>query len=215
MQGSNEMHYRAWPVDLELREAEGDGLTVTGIVVPYGVEAEIEELRPSGVIRYREAFAPGAFARAMRAPNRVSLTYNHDTAMGNRMGFGRSFQESSEGLVGTFRLDASSADKARDILESSHAGFSVGFYSLVPRAGSERPDSLVTRRSAILDHVAAVVQGAYKGAGVASIRGADLDLGEPTVADLEAEAQTRQDADLLAWIDDAAAEQARWDALHS
>jgi HK97 family phage prohead protease len=208
------MHYRAWPVERELREAEGDGLTVTGVVVPYGVEAEIEELRPSGVIRYREAFQRGAFARAVRAPSRVALTYNHDTAMGNRMGFGRAFQESSEGLIGTFRLDASTAEKARDILQSSHAGFSVGFYSLAPRAGSERPDTLVTRTSALLDHVAAVVEGAYKGAGVASIRGAALDLGEPTVADLEAEAQTRQDADLLAWIDEAAQEQARWDALH-
>jgi HK97 family phage prohead protease len=214
MQDSNEMHYRAWPVDLQIREA-ADGLTVSGIVVPYGVEAEIEELRPDGVISYREAFAPGAFARAQRAPNRVTLTYNHDISLGNRMGFGRSFVDTAEGLLGTFRLDQSSADKARDILQSSHASFSVGFYSLVPKAGSERAGSLVTRRSTILDHVAAVVEGAYKGAGVASIRGAELELGEPTNADLEAAAQTRQDTELLAWIEQAAADQARWDALQS
>jgi HK97 family phage prohead protease len=208
------MHYRAWPVELELREEDNDGLTVTGLVVPYGVTTEIEELRDTGVISYRESFAPGSFARALRAPNRVTLTYNHDTSMGHRMGYGRAFQETEAGLVGTFRLDQSSAPKARDILESTHAAFSVGFYSVIPRAGTERPGGTVVRRSAILDHVAAVVNGAYRGAGVASIRN-DVDLGEPTPADLEAEEQTRSAADLLAWIEEAAAQQARWDSLRA
>ena len=210
----SEMHYRAWPADLELRD-NADGLTVTGLVVPYGKDTPIEELREAGPIRYRESFAPGAFDRALRAPNRVTLTYNHDVAMSARLGYGQSFAESAEGLVGTFRLDRSSADKARDILESSHAAFSVGFYSLVPQAGRERPDQLVVRRSVILDHVAAVVEGAYPGAGVASIRGAALETGEPTAADVAADQAARQDADLLTWLEEAAAEQARWDALHA
>jgi HK97 family phage prohead protease len=210
----SEMHYRAWPADLELRD-NAEGLTVTGLVVPYDREAPIEELRETGLIRYREAFTHGAFDRALRAPNRVTLTYNHDVAMQARLGYGQAFQESAEGLVGTFRLDRSSADKARDILESSHAAFSVGFYSLVPQAGRERPGQLVVRRSVILDHVAAVVEGAYPGAGVASIRGAALDTGEPTAADVAADEAARHDADLLAWLEDAAAEQAKWDALHA
>ena len=204
------MHYRAWNVDLELREESDAGLTVTGLVVPYGVEAPITEARPDGVIRYREAFAPGAFQRANRAPNRVALTYNHDVTMGARMGYGRSFQESAEGLVGTFRLDPSSAAKARDILESSHAAFSVGFYSLYPKAGTERPDALVVRKSVILDHVAAVVEGAYVGTGVASIRGVDLEEGDPTDADVAAAEQARRDAELLAYFRDAETEQNRW-----
>ena len=74
---ASEIHYRAWPVDLELREDADEGLTVTGLVVPYGVETPIVEARPDGVIRYREAFSAGAFDRAVRAPNRVTLTYNH------------------------------------------------------------------------------------------------------------------------------------------
>jgi len=209
----SEMHYRAWPVsELELRDTADDGLTVTGLVVPYDHEAPIEELRDSGVIRYREAFTRGAFDRALRAPNRVSLTYNHDVTLQARLGYAKGFAESAEGLVGTFRLDRSSADKAKDILEGSHPAFSVGFYSLVPQPGRERPGALVIRRSVILDHVAAVSQGAYVGAGVASIRTAELDAGEPTPADVAAEAQHRADADLLAWVQEAAAEQAKWDA---
>lgn len=209
----SEMHYRAWPVgELELRDTADDGLTVTGLVVPYGQEAPIQELRPDGVLSYREAFAHGAFDRALRAPNRVSLTYNHDVTLQARLGYGVSFAESDQGLVGTFRLDRSSADKARDVLGSSHAAFSVGFYSLVPAPGRERPGALVVRRSVILDHVAAVAQGAYEGAGVASIRTAELDAGEPTPADVAAQAQQRADADLLAWLEEAAAEQAKWGA---
>ena len=88
----SEMHYRAWPVDLELRD-NAEGLTVSGLVVPYDRETPIEEARPDGVIRYREAFAPGAFDRALRAPNRVTLTYNHDVAMSARMGYGLAFAE--------------------------------------------------------------------------------------------------------------------------
>jgi len=207
---ASEIHYRAWPVDLELREDADEGLTVTGLVVPYGVETPIVEARPDGVIRYREAFSAGAFDRAVREPNRVTLTYNHDVTLGARMGYGRSFAESAEGLVGTFRLDASSAAKARDILQSSHAAFSVGFYSLYPKAGTERSDALVVRKAVILDHVAAVVQGAYSGTGVASIRGVELDTTDPTDAELAVQEQTRRDAELLAFFNDAAAEQARW-----
>jgi HK97 family phage prohead protease len=210
----SEMHYRAWPVDLEMRD-DDQGLTVSGLVVPYDREAPIAEARPDGVLRYREAFTHGAFERALRAPNRVSLTYNHDVSLSARMGYGLSFAESAEGLVGTFRLDRSSADKAKDILGSSHAAFSVGFFSLVPQPGRERPGALVVRRSVILDHVAAVTEGAYPGAGVASIRTAELDAGEPTAADVAAQAQQRADADLLAWLEEAAAEQAKWAAARA
>jgi len=82
-------------------------------------------------------------------------------------------------------------------------------------AGRERADALVVRRSVILDHVAAVVEGAYPGAGVASIRGAVLETGEPTAADVAEQAAQRADADLLAWLEEAAAEQAKWDSLHA
>lgn len=204
-------HIREFPADLELRDT-ADGLTVAGLVVPYGRETPIQELRPDGPIRYREMFVRGAFDRALRAPTRVNLTYNHDITMAARMGYATAFRESDEGLVGEFRLDRSSADKARDILESTHACLSIGFLSVVPRAESERPGTLVVRRSAILDHVAAVVQGAYPGAAVTTIRAAAGDE-EPTDADLAAQAQARMDQGLLDWIDEAAKRQRDYQAI--
>lgn len=207
--------YRAFPADLEVREDADEGMTVTGIVVPYNREAPITEPRAGGVIRYREVFIRGAFERAIRVPYRVSLTYDHDRSLANRMGFARSFADSAEGLVGEFRLDPSSAAKARDVLTSSHPAFSIGFMTVKPTPGSERAGQLVRRLSVVLDHVAAVSEPAYAGAGVASIRtGEDIE-GEPTAADIEAEAQQRADAELLADIEALAAKQAQWDALVS
>lgn len=213
---ASELHVRRFQaVDLELRDGDA-GLTVTGLVVPYGVETPITETRPDGVIRYREMFVPGAFQRAQRVPYRTTLTYDHDTSVGYRLGYGLEFTDTPEGLAGTFKLDGSTAAKARDILGSSHRSFSVGFWSINPRAFTERPDSLVVRKSVHLDHVAAVAEPAYQGAGVTSIRSAEPDLdGEPTEAEIAAEQQQRADAQLLADLEMLAAEQAKWNALRS
>jgi HK97 family phage prohead protease len=213
---ASELHVRRFQaVDLELRDGDA-GLTVTGLVVPYGVETPITETRPDGVIRYREMFVPGAFQRAQRVPYRTTLTYDHDTSVGYRLGYGLEFTDTPEGLAGTFKLDGSTAAKARDILGSSHRSFSVGFWSINPRAFTERADSLVVRKSVHLDHVAAVAEPAYAGAGVTSIRSAEPDLDdEPTEAEIAAEQQQRADAQLLADLEMLAAEQAKWNALRS
>jgi hypothetical protein len=133
--------------------------------------------------------------------------------MSNRMGHGREFRESAEGLVGIFKLDASHAAQARDILTSSHRAFSVGFTSVVPRPLIERPNSLVVRKSVILRHVAAVPAGAYAMAMVSSVRegaeGDDVPTGNET-ADALAKAEL---ADVFSFIDEAAEQQKRWDAL--
>ena len=205
------LYIREFPTDLDIRELSDDGMMVEGLVVPFGIEAEIAEPREDGVIRYREAFAPGSCDRAIRAPHWVSLTYNHSEDMSNRMGFGREFRESAEGLIGIFKLDASHAAQARDILTGSHRAFSVGFTSVVPRPLVERPNSLVIRKSVILRHVAAVPAGAYSSAVVSSIREDADDV--PTTneaADAVAKAEL---ADVFAFIDQAATEQKRWDAL--
>jgi len=202
MPASSELHIRRFrAVDLELRDGDA-GLTVTGLVVPYGVETPITEARPDGVIKYREMFVPGAFQRAQRVPYRTTLTYDHDTSVGYRLGYGLGFTDTPEGLVGEFKLDGSTAAKARDILGSSHKSFSVGFWSINPRAFTERADSLA--------------EPAYAGAGVTSIRSAEPDLdGEPTEAEIAAEQQQRADAQLLADLEMLAAEQEKWNALRS
>lgn len=195
----SELHVRVWTPDLEFRS---DGLTVTGLVVPYGQETPIAEMRSSGVIRYREQFVPGAFERAMRAPNRVPLAYNHSDQLGERLGAGLAFRESAEGLVGEFRLDPSTADKAREALTTSHKGLSIGFLSVLPRAGSERADSMVIRRSVILRHVAAVPEPAYQAAQITGIRSvADEAVELDTEADIRAAAERSQAAQLIADLD--------------
>lgn len=200
-----ELHTRSFPADIELRDDPDDGMTVIGVVVPYGVEVPVLH-EPVGP--YRELFARGAFDRAVRRPTVVSLTFRHDITLAARLGYARSFRDSAEGLVGEFRLDPSSAAKARDVLSSSHRAFSVGFVSVVPRAGTERPGGLVVRRSAILDHVAATDSPVYEAAGVTTIRHRPED-DEPTDADVAAQAQQRADDDLWASLDAAAAEQER------
>jgi HK97 family phage prohead protease len=213
----NELHIRQFDaVDLELRDDDEVGLTVTGLVVPYNVETPITEPRDDGPIRYREMFVPGAFQRAQRVPYRTTLTYDHDTSVGYRLGYGLDFTDTPEGLVGRFKLDASTAAKARDILGSSHRSFSVGFWSLNPKAFTEANGALVVRRSVHLDHVAAVAQPAYAGAGVTSFRGADPEIDEQqTDAEIAADAQQRADRQLLADLELLAAEQAKWDALRA
>lgn len=196
-----DLHVRSFP--LELREAEGDGLTVEGLCVPYGVETPIVERG----IAYREMFTRGAFDRAVRAPTRVSLVYNHSDSFGDRLGYATSFRDTDAGLHGTFRLDPSRAEQARDALGTSHSGLSVGFISIRPAARSERAGSLVVRRSALLGHVAAVAEAAYSAARVETMRDAVLELGEPTAADVEADELQRQDRELAEFF---AATADRW-----
>lgn len=209
-----QIHYRSFEPDLELRESPTDGLTVTGLVVPYDIEADITEWQNGGAIAYREVFRAGAFQRAERKPTAVSLTYNHDVTLANRLGYCRRIWDDARGLMIEARLDRSSADKARDILTGSHCRFSVGFASIVPRAGSERAGTLVERKAVMLDHIAAVADPAYADTAVLAIR-ADGDEGEPSDAEIELEARARSDADLLAAIDALVAQQAKWEALRT
>jgi len=189
---------RSFPVDLEVT----DERTVEGLVVPYDRVALIAELRPDGPISYRERFVRGAFERATRPGNagRVALVYSHDEILPNRLGYGVSFREADEGLYGTFRLDESTAAKARDVLTTSHAGLSISFLSLLPKAFTEREGALVTRAAAHLQHVAAVSTPAYPGAMVTAIREDGTD--DPSPAEVAAQEALAEQARALAWVDE-------------
>ena len=189
---------RSFRTDLEAT----DDRTVTGLVVPYDSVAEIVELRDGGPFAYRERFVRGAFERATRPGNagRVALLYSHDEILPNRLGYGMEFREADDGLYGTFRLDESTAAKARDVLTTSHSGLSISFLSLLPKAFTERAGSLVTRAAAHLQHVAAVATPAYAGAGVTSIREGDDD--EPSAAELADLAAVEEQRRQFEWIDE-------------
>lgn len=213
-----QIHTRDVGSDLTLADDEA---YAEGIVVPYGEVAHITEARPGGVITYDEVFMPGAFERAMRAPDRVTLNYTHDENLGNRLGFGVAFEDRPEGLWGRFKLDRSRIDIARDVLSTSHKGFSVSFLSLVPKAHTERSGDLVQRRSVHLVHVAAVSVPAYASAGVLALRDDGSPDGDPTEAERQAaaEAQAAQEAEaelarrraeVLAEADELLAGRQRW-----
>jgi HK97 family phage prohead protease len=207
---TSQLYVRQFPAeDLEITEDY-----VAGLVVPWDKETRILEARDGEPLEYRELFARGSFDRAIAKATRVSLTFNHDTTLAARIGYGLKFADSAEGLVGEFRLDRSTAAKARDVLTSTHGCFSVGFYSLLPKAGTERPGELVSRRAALLDHVAAVTQGAYPDALATVVRSSDpASEGDPSIAELAAQERARLDAELLEQIAEWSRKQAEWTTL--
>src|SRR3954468_920494 len=180
MTDAQRFYVRALPAELDVDEDAG---TAEGILVPYGVPTPIAERRGDDLVRYVEEFVPGAFDRALRAPWRIPFTYGHSHLFGDRLGAFTHLEDRDAGLWGRLKWDSSKADAARDAVTSSHQGVSIGFLSMVPKAFSERDGSHVVRRSAILDHVAAVPEGAYADARLMVVRNLSEDELDETDAD--------------------------------
>jgi hypothetical protein len=51
-----------------------------------GCPQPIVERRGEGLVRYEELFRSGSCDRALRAPGRLTLTYGHSDAFGDRLG---------------------------------------------------------------------------------------------------------------------------------
>lgn len=186
---------RTLPAELDVDEDAG---TAEGILVPFGSPTPIIERRGDELVRYVEEFARGAFDRAVRAPGRVPFTYGHSNAFGDRLGTFTHIEDRAAGLWGRIRFDPSKLDAARDAVLSSHQAMSIGFLSVVPKAFSERDGSHVIRRSAVLQHVAAVPEGAYADARLLVVRNlADAELDE-TDADRAAAAELAERERVLA-----------------
>ena len=83
-------------------KASGDGRNITGRVAPYDVDGYVSG--PDGE-PMRIRLAPGVFAHAMRAPNRVQLRFEHapDGDIMGRLGRCTALVEEADGLDGTFR----------------------------------------------------------------------------------------------------------------
>jgi phage head maturation protease len=160
------IHTRAFPVNLAVRD-EGDGRTLVGPLVPWGVEARVLD-RGRLVV---ETFARGALAGT--DPARVPLTATHPRDAGT-LPIGRTLtiEDRSdaawgEWLVSDTLLGNEVLALARDGVP---LGLSVGFMEL-PGGSSWSPDrSRVTRTRAALDHIAVVRVAAYSGAGVVGVR---------------------------------------------
>jgi len=157
--------YRATP-ELHLR-GDGDGRTVYGVVVPYGIVAEVDDGRGP----YREQFEPGAFSRSIGERSaKIRLFINHDSRTRLPIGRATDLQERHDGLHGAFVVSRTAAgDEALTLVRDGVVdAFSVGF-----RPIRERSDAgIVKRTEAALREVSLVGMPAYAGALVGGIRSA-------------------------------------------
>lgn len=189
-----ELHRSFGELELDVQPAEG---RVEGLVVPYNRPTDIAEPRESGIIRYREQFAPGSMERAAKAPNRVALQFTHSDRLDHQIGYGVEFRDSSEGCVGVFQLYRQDRDRVTEMLQTSHRGLSLTFVSLKPFGGLERDGELVTRQVVACRAVAAVNDPAYADAGVVAVR-QQAELAQMAAA--EAERKRTEMAELLQFL---------------
>jgi phage head maturation protease len=161
-------------VEYDIDRAKG---VVEALIVPYMKIARIVEVIPDAagrgqIVEYDERFAPGSLERAKAAPNRVGLTFTHETSMPNRMGYGLALRDSTAegGAVMTWQLYRDTLDRSIELLTTSHTGMSVTARCIRPQRGTERNGALVTREAVHLTTVAATDDPAYVDTRVLAIR---------------------------------------------
>lgn len=167
-------------------EPVGDGWTVEGVAVPYGVPAMVSD--DGGATSYLEAFVNGAYSRDVQKGGRwVNLMIGHYGDDGDRF-LGRcvSLTEEAEGLKAAFRLDRShpQAEAAR---AGELRGWSVSARVYRSRSVVERDGRTVVYRELCgLSHVAATPRPQYAGAGVAVAREHEMITGASSTPRLDA-----------------------------
>lgn len=146
-------------------EPVGDGWTVSGLAVPYGVEQRVTD---DGVTYYRESFAVGAFARDVVKGGRwINLFLGHKGDDGDRwLGRCVALTENESGLFPSFRIN-----REHPQAEAARSG-DLTKWSVSARVYRTRKepaiggDVVVIRELCGLSHVAATTSPQYVGAGV-------------------------------------------------
>jgi uncharacterized protein len=166
-----------YPAALHVRDG-GDGRTLEGALLPWGVEARVLD-RGRLVV---ETFERGALAGV--EASRVPLTARHPRdAQELPIGVTVELEERADAAWGAWRVSDTALGNevlalARDGVP---LGLSVGFLE-VPGGNRWSPDRRrVTRTRAALDHVAVVRVPAYAGAGVVGVRGAAITRPTPAL----------------------------------
>jgi hypothetical protein len=167
---------RSFTATLQIRDG-GDGRTLVGPVMPWGVHAVVLD-RGREVV---EDFARGAFADV--DPARVPLTATHPRD-NQTLPIGRTVElrDEADALHGAWRVSKTALGD--EVLELAHdgvpLGLSVGFLELPGGNRWSTDRRRVTRTRAALDHVAVVRVPAYQGAAVAGVRAAEGEaMGHP------------------------------------
>jgi HK97 family phage prohead protease len=160
------IHTRAFPVNLAVRD-EGDGRTLVGPLVPWGVEARVLD-RGRLVV---ETFERGALEGTN--PGKVPLTATHPRDAGTLpIGVTVELEDRADAAWGAWHVSDTAVGNevlalARDGVP---LGLSVGFAEVPGGSRWSADRQRVTRTRAVLDHVAVVRVPAYQGAGVVGVR---------------------------------------------
>jgi HK97 family phage prohead protease len=160
------MHLRQFTSSLAVRDG-GDGHTLHGPLLPWGVEARVID-RGRMVT---ETFQRGALAGT--EPGRVPLTATHPRDAGTLpIGVTLTIDERADAAWGEWRV--SDTLIGNEVLALARDGVPLGLsigFAEVPGGNRWSADrQRVTRTRALLDHVAVVRVPAYEGAGVVGVR---------------------------------------------
>jgi HK97 family phage prohead protease len=160
------IHVRSYTSALHVRD-DGDGRTLHGPVLPWGVPAQVVD---------RGRFVTETFERGALAgtdPGRVPRTATHPRDAGTLpIGVMVEFEERADAAHGAWRVSDTMIGNevlalARDGVP---LGLSVGFAEVPGGSRWNAERTRVTRTRAALDHVAVVRVPAYAGAGVVGVR---------------------------------------------
>jgi HK97 family phage prohead protease len=180
---------------LELRSAAagGDGRTVVGIAVPYGVPKRIDD-------QLVEQFARGAFADQLehahraaapggRPSYRVHFAREHVQQGGTVIGKAVEIREDGGGLFTALRVSKTPAgEEALALIEDGVLDeLSVGFRTR-PAWSRRLPDGTIERTRAELFEVSIVLRGAYdRDAVVSGVRAAEdaAEIAARSAADID------------------------------
>jgi HK97 family phage prohead protease len=167
------IHTRTHTTTLALRD-DGDGRTLVGALLPWGVEAQVVD-RGRLVV---ETFQRGALEGT--DPNRVPLTATHPRDAGTLpIGVTLEIDDRQDAAYGSWRV--SDTHLGNEVLALARdgvpLGLSVGFAEVPGGSRWSADQQRVTRTRAALDHVAVVRVPAYAGAGVVGVRSG---VGRPT-----------------------------------
>ena len=171
---------RALTTDLHVR-GDGDGRTLVGALVPWGVEARVLD-RGRLVV---ETFERGALADA--DPARIPLTALHPKDNQQLpIGVTVELEERVDAAWGAWRV--SRVPLGDEVLALAHdgvpLGLSIGFME-VPGGSRWSPDRRrVARTRALVDHIAIVRRGAYVGAEVVGVRSEPEQVARPLLVTL-------------------------------
>jgi HK97 family phage prohead protease len=164
----SELLIRGFEATLAVR-ADGDGRTLVGPLLPYGVEARVLD-RGRIVV---ETFQRGALADV--DPARVPLTARHPRdAQELPIGVTVELRDEADALHGAWHVSDTALGNEVLALAADQVplGLSVGFVEVPGGNRWNAARTRVTRTRVALDHVAVVRVAAYAGAGVQGVRAA-------------------------------------------